>query len=66
MVQWQPDPTFYPSPRLATQAPAERLGYVATLNVGTGRPDGMAVVDLDPSSSDYSKVVSTLDLPIPG
>jgi selenium-binding protein 1 len=63
MVQWQPDPTFYPSPRLATQAPAERLGYVATLNVGTGRPDGMAVVDLDPTSSDYSKVVSTLDLP---
>jgi methanethiol oxidase len=63
MVQWQPDPTFYPSPRLATQAPAERLGYVATLNVGTGRPDGMAVVDLDPSSSDYSKVVSTLDFP---
>ena len=24
-----PDPTFYPSPRMAMQAPPERLAYVA-------------------------------------
>jgi hypothetical protein len=25
-----PDPTFYPSPRLAAEAPTEKLAYVAT------------------------------------
>ena len=32
MATWRPDPTFYPSPRLATQAPPEKLAYVATLD----------------------------------
>ena len=63
MALMQPDPTFYPSPKLATQAPPERLGYVSVLNSNNGRPDGMAVVDLDPASPNYSKIVSTLDLP---
>ena len=27
-----PDPTFYPSPTLATQAPPERLAYVSLIN----------------------------------
>jgi hypothetical protein len=26
MATWTPDPTFYPSARMAMQAPAERLG----------------------------------------
>src|SRR6478736_459346 len=34
MVQWTPDPTFYPSPRLAAKAPAETLAYVAALRPG--------------------------------
>ena len=63
MALLQPDPTFYPSPKLAMQAPPERLGYVSVLNSNNGRPDGMAVVDLDPASPNYSKIVSTLDLP---
>ena len=29
MATLTPDPTFYPSPRLATQAPAEKHAYVA-------------------------------------
>ena len=29
MTRWTPDPTFYPSPRLAAKAPAETLAYVA-------------------------------------
>ena len=29
MATWKPDPTFYPSPRLAAQAPPEKLAYVA-------------------------------------
>ena len=31
-MRWQPDPTFYPSPKMAMEAPAERLAYVAMLN----------------------------------
>ena len=30
-MRWQPDPTFYPSPRMAMEAPAEKLAYVARL-----------------------------------
>ena len=40
MPSLRPDPTFYPSPGMAMQAPPERLAYVALLNVGTnGQPD---------------------------
>lgn len=67
MVVWRPDPTFYPSPRLAIQAPPERLAYVATINPnGDGRPDAMAVVDVDPRSPTYGKVVGRTELPYPG
>ena len=35
-----PDPTFYPSPGMAMQAPPEQLAYVALLNAGkNGRRD---------------------------
>jgi selenium-binding protein 1 len=47
MALMRPDQTFYPSPRMAMQAPAERVGYVALLNYGTSeRPDALGVVDL--------------------
>ena len=62
-----PDPTFYPSPRLAMQAPIERLAYVALLNPAQdGRPDGMAVVDVDPASNSYGRVVGRIDMPNAG
>ena len=32
MALWKPDPSFYPSPKLAGQAPPEALAYVVTLN----------------------------------
>ena len=32
MVTWRPDPSFYPSPKMAMQAPPEKLAYVALLN----------------------------------
>ena len=38
----KPDPTFYPSPMMAMQSPAERLAYVALINPlrdGTHRRD---------------------------
>jgi len=63
MALLRPDPTFYPSPRLALQAPPERLAYVAVLNAGTGRPDALAVVDLQEGSPTFGQVVHRLDLP---
>lgn len=38
---WKPDPSFYPSPRLAAQVPPERFAYVAAFEVFSrvaGRP----------------------------
>jgi selenium-binding protein 1 len=59
-----PDPTFYPSPGMAMQAPPERLAYVALLNAGkNGQRDAMGVIDLDPSSSEYGRLVGQTDFP---
>ncbi len=58
------DPTFYPSPRLAMQAPPETLAYVAVLN--PGGKDSLGVVDVDPSSKSYGNVVQTLPMPNDG
>jgi len=67
MTFFKPDRTFYPSPRMACNAPSERLGYVATLNTGrSDRPDAISVVDLDPASPDYGRIVNTLEMPYAG
>lgn len=52
------DPSFYPSPRSAMDAPPENLAYVALLD-----PDAIGVVDLDPASPSYGKLIYKLDLP---
>lgn len=62
MTRWKPDPSFYPSPRLAMEAPAEKLAYVALLNPnGVGRPDALGVVDVDPESAAYGRLVGQVD-----
>jgi len=67
MALWRPHPTFYPSPRLAMQAPPERLAYVVTFNPAGGpRPDALCVLDVDPASPTYATVVGRLDLPNAG
>ena len=48
MATWTPDPTFYPSARMAMQAPAEKLAYMAILSVEGTEPDALGVDDLDP------------------
>jgi methanethiol oxidase len=64
---WRPDQTFYPSPRQAMQAPPEKLAYVVVLNTeGNGRPDALAVMDVDPNSSTYQQVVGKVDMPNTG
>ena len=63
----RPDPTFYPSPRMAMQAPPETLGYVALINPRqTEVPDAFGVVDLDPESTSYGRLVGQTDMPHQG
>jgi selenium-binding protein 1 len=63
MATWRPDPTFYPSPRSAAQAPAEALAYVVRINpTGDGRPDAMCVVDVNPTSSTYGAVTGQVEM----
>ncbi|MGH3664668.1 MAG: selenium-binding protein SBP56-related protein [Egibacteraceae bacterium] len=67
MVLVRPDPTFYPSPRMAMEGPHEGLAYVATLAVnGDQRPDALATVDLRADSERYGQIVNWLDMPSPG
>jgi selenium-binding protein 1 len=62
-MRWKPDPTFYASPKHAMEAPAEKLAYVALLNPGHERPDAIGVVDVDPQSSEYGRLVGQADMP---
>lgn len=64
MVQWQPDPTFYPTARSAMAAPVEELAYVVTLNMG-GRQgaDALCVVDVAPGAATYGQIVGRVDMP---
>jgi selenium-binding protein 1 len=62
MATWTPDPTFYPSPRMAVRAPAEKLAYVASFDPGRQRRDALAVVDLDPASASYAQIVGRVEM----
>src|SRR5215469_6919826 len=58
------DPTFYPSPKLAARAPAEKLAYVAALHANSGnKPDALTVVNVDPQSDTYGRVIGQVDMP---
>ncbi len=67
MARLTPDPTFYPSPSAAMQAPPEELAYVVTLNPAlAGRPDALCVLDVAQGSPSYSQIVGRLDMPNAG
>ena len=67
MALLRPDPTFYPSPKLAAAGPQETLAYVALLNpVDDGRPDALAVVDVEEGSSTFGKEVGRVELQVAG
>jgi methanethiol oxidase len=57
------DPTFYRSPSEAASAPAERLAYVAAFDRAAQQPDALTVLDVDPESADYGRVVGWVDSP---
>jgi selenium-binding protein 1 len=49
-----PDPTFYPSPKMAMQAPPEEHAYTLVLSPnGNGLSDALALLEMDPNSSTY-------------
>ncbi len=62
----RPDPTFYPSPRLAMEAPREDYTYTVLLSPDHSQPDALAVVDVRPDSPTYCKVVHVLKMPYTG
>jgi methanethiol oxidase len=66
MATWRPDPTFYPSPRLAMQAPPEAHAYVVEFDPGRKRPDHLAVVDVNPQSSTYAQILGRTSAPAAG
>ena len=67
-TSWLPDPTFYPSPRMAAEAPPETLAYVALVHPdpAAGIADALGVIDCDPASSTFGQVTYRMDLPHAG
>src|SRR5436190_17186759 len=63
MSTWVPDPTFYPSPRAAMDAPQEELAYIATIDPTGTQPDALAVLDVNPRSPQYGRTIGQLTLP---
>nr|XP_027212650.1 methanethiol oxidase-like [Penaeus vannamei] len=54
----------YPSPKDAMESgPREKIVWLPCIRTGTGKPDYVATVDVDPSSPDYCKVIHRLYLP---
>jgi selenium-binding protein 1 len=52
---------------MAIQAPPERLAYIALINpTQQGRPDAIGVVDVDPDSKSYGRLVGQTDMPQAG
>ena len=44
------------------KAPPERFAYVAAFDPARKKPDAIAVVDVDPSSTSYSQIVGTVEM----
>src|SRR5688500_2180178 len=64
MARLLPDPTFYPSPTMASGAPSETLAYVALLAPeGNGKKDALGVVGPGPAAPHLRRLVGRLHLP---
>ena len=62
----RPDPTFYPSPKLAMEGPPEEFAYTALLSGDLSKPDALAVIDVKRGSPTYSQIVHTVTMPYKG
>ncbi|MGO4686119.1 selenium-binding protein SBP56-related protein [Hyphomicrobium sp. 2TAF46] len=65
MIQ-RPDSTFHASPKLAIEAAPEKFAYTLLLSGDFSKPDALAIVDVDPASSQYGKIVHTVTMPNKG
>jgi methanethiol oxidase len=66
MPQWKPDQTFYPSPKMAMQAPPESVAFVAMLDPKRAKPDALAIVDVATGSKNYGHLIGRIDMPNTG
>jgi len=64
---FRPDPSFYPTAKMAMQAAPEKLAFVTLLN---GKADGgsdiLGLIDVDPQSPAYGQMISEIKMPFPG
>jgi len=64
MKRMLPDRTFYPSPKMAGKAPPEEVAFVTLLTPGdNGKTDALGVVDTNPDSTSYGRLVGKVDFP---
>ena len=59
----RPDPTFYATAELAMKAPAEKLAFTLMLSPDGSKPDGLAVIDVNPKSKKYGDILHSLFMP---
>ena len=62
----RPDPTFYPSPKLAMEAPVENYAFTVMFSPDGSQSDGIAVIDLNPKSETPGKIVHQVIVPHKG
>jgi selenium-binding protein 1 len=60
------DPTFYRTATAAAEAPAEKLAYIVAFDRAGDEHDALTVVDTDPDSDSYGKVIGWSDLTTKG
>lgn len=62
-TQFRPDPTLYPTPRSAANAPPEELAYVIRINPnGDEQPDAICVLDVNPASDTYGQIAGQVEM----
>src|SRR5579859_7435611 len=62
----RPDPTFYPSPTLAAEAPPETVAYLVTFDPSRRAPDRLVTLDVDTSSPTYGRPIASAEMPNAG
>ena len=62
----RPDPTFYPTAQMAMEAPKEKYAYTLMLSPDLSKPDGLAIVDVDPKSKKFGEIVHKVMMDKPG
>src|SRR2546422_647017 len=59
----RPDQPFYPSPKLASEAPVETLAYMVTFDPTAKTPDRLVTLDVDPKSPNFGNEAGHVELP---